>query len=380
MDLFKEMDKDARKAIEWVAAEYKYLKDVKIDLEYLEWPSKKKSDEEKAYRKLSRASRYASLCERRSEKKIEILIEDLKKAVHTYPWLRKLESDIEIPAAKLVAAFSFYTGDFRKKIKALRKKFLEQKNASGKSAEIRDAELKAAAKEIEGYIDTLIEWVRGLEISLMKLRSKKFSLLEKAKSFHGSRLEREIIAKFHELNGLRPNIDHPITVAMVLFLGFEELHHESSLEDARKMIASSPTISVFDLGCGIAFFRIFEYLGIDYTGIDLPQRAPSGGWWSVEEIKEEGGDRVVFGDFTKPKDWPKKKFDFIISLPLGSSAQIYSSILIDHLKKGGYFLDMGNFYLKVSGLGALDKFFEFGKQNIGKYHIGAVYIKAYRKK
>tara|TARA_Y100000310_G_C20675653_1_gene812874 strand:+ start:1524 stop:2774 length:1251 start_codon:yes stop_codon:yes gene_type:complete len=168
MDLFKDLEEDTRKAIKWIAAEFEYLKKVKARLEEIEQATDT-AHEEKAYRKVRHVWRYVSRCERRAERNIEEVVEELKKAVQIYPNLRKLETQIEIPEGKLVKAFSFYTGDFNKKLVFLSLEFRTKEKYFGEKAQQIDEKIKTTAKELEHYVDTLIEWIGGIEASLKQL-------------------------------------------------------------------------------------------------------------------------------------------------------------------------------------------------------------------
>jgi hypothetical protein len=168
MDLFKDLESSTRNAIKWIAAEFKYLKELKIDLLQIE-QARETSEEEKAYRKVRHVWRYVSRCERRAERNIKEVIEQLKWAVQKYPNLTKLENQIEVPAAQLVRAFSFYTGDFQKKLVFLSLEFRTKSRYFGEKAQQIDNQIKSTAKELEQYVDTLIRWIGGIEASLEQL-------------------------------------------------------------------------------------------------------------------------------------------------------------------------------------------------------------------
>jgi 3',5'-nucleoside bisphosphate phosphatase len=163
---------DAEKAIEWFAAEYKYLKDLKEDLEDIR-KQEDVSKEKKGFEKAKKALYYVRKSERRSERAIVHVIKDLKSAFKKYPDLVHLENQIEVSSKQLLKAFSFYAGDFRSKLDKInenidaRKKWLKQ----GKLREAArvETEIRRLAESAEEYVDTLITWVTGLEASLKRV-------------------------------------------------------------------------------------------------------------------------------------------------------------------------------------------------------------------
>jgi len=163
MTLFHDLDKDTQNAIKWFAAEFKYLKELKEDLEKLKKDSSI-SDQERDYKKIRHAWYYIGRCERRAERKIELVIRDLKRLIETNPNLVTLEKQIEISSEKLLKAFSFYTGDFKKKLVNILVD-LRIKNRSRES----ELDMKKTASEAEQYVDSLIVWVGGLEVSLKNI-------------------------------------------------------------------------------------------------------------------------------------------------------------------------------------------------------------------
>jgi len=167
MTLFHSLNSDTQNAIKWFAAEFNYLKELKEDIKRIKQETGL-SDQEKDYKKVRRAWYYTRRCERRAEINVERVIEDLKKAIQTNTNLLKLEKEMEISSEKLLKAFSFYTGDFQNKLVFLTLKF-RTKEKIGKKTQQIELEIKNAAQDIEQYVDTLIDWVSGLEASLKKV-------------------------------------------------------------------------------------------------------------------------------------------------------------------------------------------------------------------
>jgi hypothetical protein len=165
---FHDLNSDVQNAIKWFAAEFKYLKELKEELEKLKRDTTP-SEQEKDYKRIRHTWYYIGRCERRAERKVQVVIEDLKKAIQTNPNLVTLEKQIEISSEKLLKAFSFYTGDFKNKLVNILVDIKIRKEKSGDKAQAAEMSMKQLATEAEQYIDTLIVWVGGLEASLEQL-------------------------------------------------------------------------------------------------------------------------------------------------------------------------------------------------------------------
>jgi histidinol phosphatase-like PHP family hydrolase len=161
-------ENDLKKAIAWFAAEYKFLNILKNNLEEIE-KKKETKIEKKASRKARRALRYVSRCEGKGERAAEEVIKELKK----HPNLAQLEEELEVETGQLLKSFSFYTGDFRDKLKKLVKEITikERTEKSGlkEKAVAEESKINAIASEIEENVNILIKWVAGLELSLKKV-------------------------------------------------------------------------------------------------------------------------------------------------------------------------------------------------------------------
>ena len=114
MAWFHDLNSDTQNAIKWFAAEFKYLKQLRDDLERIKRDTSV-SEQERDYKRIRHIQYYIGRCERRAEKNVERTIEDLKQAIQQNPSLVTLEKQIEISSEKLLKAFSFYTGVFEKK-------------------------------------------------------------------------------------------------------------------------------------------------------------------------------------------------------------------------------------------------------------------------
>jgi phosphoribosylformylglycinamidine (FGAM) synthase PurS component len=169
---FHDLNTDVQNAIKWFAAEYKYLKELRDDLERIKRDTSA-SGQEKDYRNVRRAWVYVRRCERRAERNLERVIKEIKQTILTNPSIADLEKQIEISSEKLLKAFSFYAGDFKKKLDFIAVQFGTEKRFFGKKAEQAASNIKITAFQIEQYVDTLIVWVSGLEASLNHLDAQK---------------------------------------------------------------------------------------------------------------------------------------------------------------------------------------------------------------
>jgi predicted metal-dependent phosphoesterase TrpH len=168
MDLLENLEKETKEAIEWFAAESKYLNKLKKDLEEIEKETETKI-EKKASRKARRALRYVSRCEGKGERAAEEVIKELKK----HPNLAQLEKELEVETGQLLKSFSFYAGDFHDKLKNLMREIAlkrrVEKSGLKEKAAVEESKINALASEIEKNVDILIKWIAGLEVSLKKV-------------------------------------------------------------------------------------------------------------------------------------------------------------------------------------------------------------------
>jgi hypothetical protein len=170
MAWFHDLNTDVQNAIKWFAAEFHYLKELKEELEKIKQDTAV-SDQEREYKRIRHTWYYIGRCERRAERKVQVVIEDLKKAIQTNPNLVTLEKQIEISSEKLLKAFSFYTGDFKNKLVNILVDIKIRKEQFGDPARKAEMNMRQTADEAEQYIDTLIQWVGGLEASLRRVEN-----------------------------------------------------------------------------------------------------------------------------------------------------------------------------------------------------------------
>jgi hypothetical protein len=169
-NLLDGLDKDSKRAIEWFAAEFHYLKELKEELEKIKQDTAV-SEQERDYKRIRHTWYYIGRCERRAERKVQVVIEDLKKAISIKPELIRLGKQIEISSEQLLKAFSFYTGDFKDKLVNLLVIINLRKERPRGAVQKEEINIRHIATEAEQHIDTLIIWVGGLEATLRKVET-----------------------------------------------------------------------------------------------------------------------------------------------------------------------------------------------------------------
>ncbi|MBD3355217.1 hypothetical protein GF361_04500 [Candidatus Woesearchaeota archaeon] len=167
-----DLEGDTIDAIKWVAAEYKYLTKLKEDLEKI-GKDASIDDEKKDYKKAWRALRYIGRSQRKAEREVKEVEEELKSVVKDYPQLIDVEKEIEIEEKELLKAFSLYSGSFKEELSELLL-------AIKKQEKLPQGAVKKKVDEIEQHVDVLIKWVGALQASLKK-ESMTIAQLKKLK-------------------------------------------------------------------------------------------------------------------------------------------------------------------------------------------------------
>lgn len=175
----KKLTKEVEHAIKWLAAEFKFLKKLHEDLEKIEKEELK--EQEKDLKKDLRVVRYIGRAERRAEKDIKDILEEIKKAEKeetTHEKLGKIFKEIEVPAAQLLKEGSLYVGNLRGQIKTIRtdaalaKKYPKEETRAAIQKEINNLESK---------VIRLLDWIATLEVGLKKAESFLEEQKKKAK-------------------------------------------------------------------------------------------------------------------------------------------------------------------------------------------------------
>jgi hypothetical protein len=186
----KKLNKDLVLAIDWAAAEYKYVEELYEQLEEIE---KEKDADQKKLRKavhlvhyISRAERRADRFEERFREKFEETYQEEIEKVHQQMEehleedlhlkqiinsIREIAKELEVEHAHLVKYASFYDGLLEEELdKATIEAKLEEKirkDNPEKAEKIHTAFLQLI-KQIEEQVEDVEKWIRALEASLKK--------------------------------------------------------------------------------------------------------------------------------------------------------------------------------------------------------------------
>ncbi|MBU0460551.1 MAG: hypothetical protein KJ771_07130 [Nanoarchaeota archaeon] len=168
-ELFANLETDSQDALKWIAAEFNYLNELKTSFKSIN-SNEDISKEKKACRKAVEIFRYVARCERKANRELDKVIQDLEKVIKLFPQLVNFENQIKINKNKLLKAFSFYSGDFKKELRKLTIDIaiIESKKRGAKKVE---DEVKFIVDEIEKSIDDLLKWLDALVINLKEVIS-----------------------------------------------------------------------------------------------------------------------------------------------------------------------------------------------------------------
>lgn len=158
--------KDVAHAIEWLAAEFKYLKILHQALAGIE--NKNLDEQEKELRKDLRVIRYIGRAESRVEKDIEDVLDDLEKAKSSEipsDDFNNLIKEIKIPANKLVSEGSRYVGVLRNQLKSI---ITNTKVAEKYPDEAYRQQIVREIQRLETEIADLETWLAALDAGLKK--------------------------------------------------------------------------------------------------------------------------------------------------------------------------------------------------------------------
>ncbi|MEK6969224.1 MAG: phosphoribosyltransferase [Nanoarchaeota archaeon] len=207
----KKLSKDLVLAIEWAAAEYKYLKELQEQLAEIEKGKKPLQKLRKAVKMvhyISRAERRANQFEERANKGIEELKEELSKQLGAdfvlgdfVKAIREITKELNIERAHLVNYTSFYDGLLEKelnKVSAEEKLEEEIKKDNPKKVEQIHSAVLQFVNQIKVQVKDAQQWVSALEGSLQKAQK----IIKKYHEQH-PRAEKDLIAEGLEI--LREN-------------------------------------------------------------------------------------------------------------------------------------------------------------------------------
>ena len=155
---------DVAHAIQWLAAEFKYLQILHRALERIE--QENLNEQEKELKKDLRVARYIGRAERRVERNIRDVLDDLEEAKSTGISSAKfndLMKEIEVPSNQLVNEGSRYVGRLGKQLKSIR---TDVKIAEKYPDEAHRQQIRNEIKKFESEIEDLEKWIAALDASL----------------------------------------------------------------------------------------------------------------------------------------------------------------------------------------------------------------------
>ncbi|MEK6969557.1 MAG: hypothetical protein AABW48_03970, partial [Nanoarchaeota archaeon] len=192
----KKLSKDLVLAIDWAAAEYKYLKELQAELKEIglgEEPLQKLRKASKILHYVSRAERRADQFEEMVRKKIEAIYEELEEHLREQfdlrdliNALRDLTKELDIERAHLVNYASFYDSKLAEELdKAAAETKLEEKIKADnpqKAQQIHTLFLQIVG-QIEYQVKDAERWVAALETSLKKAQNLLKKLPDEDKAY-----------------------------------------------------------------------------------------------------------------------------------------------------------------------------------------------------
>lgn len=189
--------KDVAHAIEWLAAEFNYLRLLHKALERIEKEDLGAQDKE--LKKDLRVARYIGRAEWRVEHNIKNVLEDLEKAKSTEispDEFNDLIKEIEIPANKLINEGSRYVGGLRSQLKSIR---TDAKVAEKYPDEAHRQQIIREIQKLKSDIGDLERWIAALDAglkkagSLVEVTSKKPNHFEESEQkYHNKFCERPV--------------------------------------------------------------------------------------------------------------------------------------------------------------------------------------------
>lgn len=176
--MVKQLDnlkKDTSKAIKWVAAEFKYAKELEDDLTKI-----KKEEPKAASRDVSRALRtlrWVGRGERRVDRFTKRIIDELKELEAIVPTkqqeeAKKLKEELRIAEAKLVRSTSIFRGDLRKEFLEIKTDEDLSRKLKGKDLEKVQINLTRLFQRVQGSLSELNRWIASTQVILKNI--KKF--------------------------------------------------------------------------------------------------------------------------------------------------------------------------------------------------------------
>lgn len=216
----KKSEKDVRKTINWAAAEFGFLDKLDKDIDYA-IREKRLEGEEKDIEKAIHVLRYVGRSERKSERNIRRVFDDLAELYEKIPsaqlkdHLRKVYQEMAIPDRELLKNASMFVGNLKDKLThALVLIQVEEK----KRSEGLNKTIKEEFEEIKNAVDKLEDWEKALIIGL-KHAEQLVEGLKKLELEKGLKAEEGIVVTGFRIDGYNEPPDIRIAIEMVGTVG-----------------------------------------------------------------------------------------------------------------------------------------------------------------
>ena len=159
--------KEVEHAVSWLAAEFKFLKQLYDDLEIIQKEPIK--EQEKKLKKDLRVIRFIGKSERRAGRDIQDIIQKIKKdrQKEILPEnVKKLLDEVEIPANQLLKEGSLYVGKLKEQLNSIRTRVvLEEKYPKEETRAVVQQEID----QLKNKVRHLMTWIAAVDTALKKV-------------------------------------------------------------------------------------------------------------------------------------------------------------------------------------------------------------------
>jgi len=174
--ILEKIDDDAHDAMKWLAAEYKYLNELKEDLDNIKKDISNIKQEKKDVKIAEKLLTQIGRCERRATRYEKRLDEDLQQLLKGLPSdlaekCANVERNLRIAMDNILKNTSRYVGDLKDSINKLKLQvsLLEQyKSKPDKQQEINST-INELIEKLEEQVDYITRWVSSLSVDLKQV-------------------------------------------------------------------------------------------------------------------------------------------------------------------------------------------------------------------
>ena len=158
----RDLKKEVKYVIEWLASEFKYLKRLHNVLEKIQ--SENVSRQEKDLKTAFKVARYVGKSERRADKPLKNILSVLNKIKDTD--LHRELKQMDIAGQKLVREGSLYLGSLRKGLKNTQTTISIRENYPSRSLEQKT---QTQVSKLEVEVEDMEKWVSALQVGLKQV-------------------------------------------------------------------------------------------------------------------------------------------------------------------------------------------------------------------